>query len=286
MDYSANCGNMTSCVGPFAVEQGLVSVEDGEAMVRLYNTNTGKVIHAHFEVADGEVVSNGDLEIPGVPGTSAPMKLAWQQPSGMSGRGLFPSGHLHDSIEIPGHRPIEASIVDSAALCVFVRAADLGLTATEKPEHIDAMEGIMARLDQIRRQAGVLAGIAEMPDQIPEAAPKIALVARPADYEALDARVWSEDTFDVAIRMESMGKIHKAIPLTGALCVATAAKVPGTLVQSCLAGGIGEGAVRIGTPSGVVTTDADVSQSWGEWTARSASAFRTFRKLMEGAVFY
>ncbi len=287
VDYSANCGNMTACVGPFAVEQGIFPVDaDGDVTVRCYNTNTRKVIHARFRVKDGEAVSAGDMEIPGVPGAGAPVELVWREPSGVAGRGLLPTGNVVDGVEAPGLGAIEATIADSAALCAFVAAEDMGLTAAEAPATIDAMTDVMARLDAVRRQAAVLAGVAETPEDAPEAAPKIAIVASPGDYAALDSRTWTADAFDVAVRMESMGVIHKAIPLTGAMCVASAAKTPGSVVWKALGEGHDGSAVRIGNPSGVLTADADVAETSNGWAAKSASAYRTFRKLMEGAVLH
>ena len=160
VDYGANCGNLSSVVGPFAVDTGLVAAADGEALVRIHNTNTRKIIHARFEVKDGKAVTQGDFAIAGVAGTAARIRLDFLDPGGTVTPGLLPTGNVVDRITVDGVGELEVSLVDASNPVVYVRASDLGLEGTELPDEIEAVPGLMAKLDRIRRQAGVLMGLA------------------------------------------------------------------------------------------------------------------------------
>lgn len=279
VDYAATCGNLASAVGPFAYDEGLVRAEGDEAVVRIHATNTGKIIVARFHVAGGAAQVRGELELPGVAGQGAPVRLEFLDPGGAGTGRLLPTGSPADELEIPGAGPVLASMVDAANPCVFVRAADLGLTGTETPAGLDGDAGLRARLEAIRVAAGARMGTAASPGS-----PKIAVVAQPAAAPLLDGRVSPAEAMDANVRMISMGQAHRALPLTGALCLAVAARIEGTVVHGIVAPDAqARGDLRIGTPSGVVPVAAVVDRQ-GDWRARHATVYRTTRRLMEGAV--
>ena len=284
VDYASNCGNLSSAVGPFAVDEGLIERPDGHAEVRMYNVNTDKIIVAGFEVRDGMAEVSGSLSVPGVPGEGAPIELKFLDPGGSKTGKLLPTGSAADDLLVAGYREA-VSLVDAANPVVFVQARTVGLEGSESPEEIEARAEVMARLDEIRREGGVAMGLGETPASVPLSAPKVAVVAAPQDYATIDgARVAAED-FDVSVRIVSMGRMHRAITGTGALCVAIAAKIHGTTVEA-LASARPGGSLRIGTPSGVLSVASDVEKAPGGLgcQARSASLFRTSRRLMRGEV--
>ena len=146
VDYSGNCGNMSSAMGPFAVDEGLVKVSGKEALVRIHNTNTKKIIHARFALDDGMAAVDGDLAIPGVAGTGAPVRLEFREPGGATTGKLLPTGNVVDTLDVPGVGKIRASLVDAANACCFLNAADLGLTGIEMPEALDASDELLDKL--------------------------------------------------------------------------------------------------------------------------------------------
>lgn len=280
-DYGAACGNMSSCVGPFAVEEGLVKAADGEALVRIYSTNTRQIYHARFAVRDGLPVEKGDMAIPGVAGTGAPVKLDFMAPGGAATGRLLPTGHVRDVLEVEGLGRIEASMIDASNPVIYVRASDLGRTAAELPQDLEGDAGLMTGMEAIRRAGAVAMGMAETPEAAALSNPKIALVGAARAFTALDGRDYAPNSHDVGIRIISMGNFHRAITLTGGMCTAVAARITGTLVAEISKG---PETLRIGTPSGVLPVSADVTNGPDGFEAISASTFRTQRRLMEGAV--
>ncbi|MEK9673495.1 MAG: PrpF domain-containing protein [Rhodospirillaceae bacterium] len=286
VDMSSNCGNMTSAVAPFAVEEGIFPVPDGDAMVRMFNTNTKKVVHAHFRVQDGRAVSTGDMEIPGVSGTGAPMRLDWMDPAGTAGRGVLPTGKAQETFSAPGFGEFPGSIVDAASVCVYVPASAFGLTCAESPMTIDAMTDAMTALEHVRRDAAVRAGMAETPEAATQAAPRVAIIAPPVAYKTLAGVEVSPDAYNIAIRVVSMENVHRAIQVTGAMSVSAALVVEGTLVNQMARNLDPTGEFKIGNPSGVLTSRADASKDGADWKIKSVTAFRTFRRIMDGHVYH
>jgi hypothetical protein len=284
-DYGSACGNMSSCVGPFAVEEGLVGAPDGEALVRIYNTNTQQIYHARFQVRDGLPVEQGDLTIPGVAGTGAPVKLDFLDPGGAATGRLLPTGNARDLLEVEGLGMIEASLVDAANPVVFVRAEDLSKTATELPGSLDDDTDYMARMEAIRRAGAVAMRMAVDPGVVTLSNPKVAIVGPAARFTALDGTSYDAESHDLGIRLISMGNSHRAITLTGSMCAAAAASIRGTILADHVDSERGT-ALRIGTPSGVLPVDADVVVGDGGPRVHSTSTFRTQRRLMQGAVLY
>ncbi|KAA2214105.1 2-methylaconitate cis-trans isomerase PrpF family protein [Teichococcus oryzae] len=287
VDYKGNCGNMSSAVGPFAVDEGLLRAEGDSATVRIFNTNTQKIIHATFPIENGRARYDGDLAIPGVGGTGAPIRLDFVQPGGATTGKLLPSGAERDMLEVPGFGPLEVSLVDAANAAVFVRARDIGLTGLELPDQLEANQAMLDLLQAIRLQAAVRMGIA--PDV--EAArgitsvPYIGFVSPPAEGRTLSGETVRAEEVDLVARVLSNGQPHRALPLTVSLCTAVAARISGTVVAEALSPAAGEGALRIGMPSGVLTVGADVAREDGAWVARAGSFYRTARRLFDGRVW-
>lgn len=287
VDWKGNCGNMSSAVGPFAVDEGLVRATGDTATVRIHNTNTRKIIRATFPLEEGRAKVVGDLAIPGVAGTGAPVRLDFLAPGGATTGRLLPSGRVVDVLDVPGFGAIEASLVDAANAGAFIRARDVGLTGRELPDELDANPEMLKLLDAIRRQASVRMGIA--PDI--EAArsistvPYIGFVSPPAAAPTLSGETIAAEAIDLAARIISNGQPHRALPLTGSLCTAVAARIAGSVVAECLPSGTAEGPLRIGMPSGILTVGADVAQEDGAWVARSGSFYRTARRLFDGRVW-
>lgn len=286
IDYGGNCGNMSSAIGPFAVEEGLVPApNDGEAVIRIHNTNTGKLIAARFPVQDGLPVTMGDFALDGVAGTAAPIRLEFLAPGGSKTGKLLPTGNAVDVIELPDLGPIDASLVDATNPMVFVAAESLGLTGTEMPDEIAADATLMDRLEAIRRRASVMMGLT--PDEAAAARlisiPKIALLAPPVAAATLSGRRLTAEDADITARALSVGQPHKAIPLTGALCLAAAIRVPGTIAER-LAVTDGRDAIRIAHPSGTISVDAATDDADGQVHIRHATVLRSARRLFEGFV--
>ena len=289
VDYSANCGNMSSAIGPFALDEGLVPVPAGaEGVVRIHNTNTRKIIVSRFAVEDGRAATEGDLVLDGVAGSGSPIRLMFQDPGGAGTGRLLPTGNAADRLAVPGVGMVEVSLVDAANPCVFVLASALGAVGTELPQALERDVGLLARLETIRRHASMAMGLArtlEEAARIP-GVPKIALVAAPASSPTLTGGILAADDIDILIRMISIGQPHRAVPLTGALCLAVACRVPGSIPFGLLAHGARNGTVRIGHPSGVVLVDAAVETQNNAVHVRDATVWRTARRLFQGEVLY
>jgi 2-methylaconitate cis-trans-isomerase PrpF len=273
VDYQGNCGNCSSAVGPFAVDEGLVPARDGETVVRIHNTNTKKIIVARVPTREGEAEVQGDFALAGVPGLGARIALDFLDPGGAGTGRLLPTGRARETID-----GVEASCVDATNPMVFVRAADLALTGVEAPAAVDADAALSARLERVRVEAAARMGIPGS-----AAVPKVAFVAPPRDFTALDGVAYPASAIDVVARVISMGNCHRAFALTAAMCLAVAARVPGSVVHE--ASRAAEGAdVRLGHPSGVLPVAAVVTRRDGDLVADGVTVYRTARRLMEGFV--
>jgi 2-methylaconitate cis-trans-isomerase PrpF len=273
VDYTGNCGNCSSSVGPFAIDERLVPSTEGETIVRVHNTNTKKLIVAHVPVAGGEAAVDGDFELPGVAGRGARIALDFLDPGGAGTGRLLPTGRVVDTIE-----GVAASLVDATNPVVFVRAKDLGLNGAEAPSAMDADTELSSRLERIRSGAAELMGIPGS-----AANPKVAVVAPPAAFVGLDGGRYGADQVDLLARVISMGNCHRAFALTSAMCLAVAARIDGTVVSECDASR-GKGDLRLGHPSGVLPIAAAVGARDGRPYALRVTVYRTARRLMEGFV--
>ncbi|HVV09284.1 2-methylaconitate cis-trans isomerase PrpF family protein [Amycolatopsis sp.] len=283
VDYTGNCGNMSSAIGPFAVDEGLVPAVAGEASVRVHNVNTGKIIRAAFEVRDGRSVTEGDYRLQGVAGTGAPVRLDFLEPGGAATGALLPAGQVTTRLTVA------ASLVDASNPVVFLDAADLGLTATELPEALDGDAETAERVESLRREGSVRMGLAgdERAAGERRMTPFVAVVAPPAAYRTLSGEEVPENEIDLLVRFWSNGKAHRALPLTGALCTAIAARLPGSVVHRQVRDHRAGGSLRLGSPSGPLEVDASVvadSSAPEGFRAQYATAYRTTRRLFTGFV--
>ena len=287
VDFAGNCGNMSSAIGPFAIDEGLVPAPaDGQAVVRIHNTNTSKIIVARFGVENGEAAVDGPMALDGVAGTGAPIRLEFMAPGGARTGKLLPTGRAVDRLEVPGLGAIEASLVDAANPCVFVDARSLDRTGTEMPDAIERNRALQDRLEAIRRAASVAMGIAPDLDAAAriKSVPKVAMVAAPGPATTLSGATLVAGDMDIQVRMISVGQAHRAVPLTGALCLSVATRLPGTIPNTLARGLAADAAqIRIAHPSGTILVDAKVTGGPTP-TADYAAVYRTARRLFEGKV--
>jgi len=288
VDYRGNCGNMSSAVGPFAVDRKVVKCENNPATIRIYNTNTHRIIHATFFLEDGSTRYDGDLVIPGVPGTGAPIRLDFLEPGGATTGKLLPTGRVREQLSIPGVGKLEVSMVDAGSACVFVRADEIGLSGIELPDMLERNPDVIERLQAIRIEASIAMGIAEdaAAGRAISAVPYIVVVSRPANAPTLSGEFISSEHIDLTVRVLSNGQPHRAIPITASLCTAVAAKVDDTVVAEVLSfTARGRESIRLGMPSGVLSAGAHVALTDQGWIARSGTFLRTARLLFEGKVY-
>lgn len=289
VDYRSNCGNMSSAVGPFAVDEGVVHVEGDVATVRVFNTNTNtnKIIHSTFAVEGGVTRYDGDLVIPGVNGSGSPIRLDFMDPGGATTGVLLPSGDVTDHLDVAGFGALEVSLVDAANAAVFVRARDVGLTGVELPEELEARPEVLALLEAIRQAASVRMGIAPDVDSAANitSVPFVCVVSPRADSSSVSGEFIDGNEVDLVARVISNGQPHRALPLTISLCTAVAARVRGSVVAQLLPSSNGVEALRLSMPSGVLSVDADVAYENNEWVAHAGTFFRTARRLFDGRVW-
>ena len=232
VDGSSNCGNLSAAIGPFAVDEGLADGAHGDVEIRLFNTNTSKVVLNRFEVRAGRAAVTGETVIDGVAAPGAPVDLVFPDPGGAITGRLLPTGHAIDTLAPDEFPDIEASLVDATNPVVFVRAVDMDLAGTEAPSEIEADRDLMRRLEAIRRTAAVTMGLANDPEDAARnwaSSPKIALVSGPQDAVLLDGRTLTARDMDLTARVISMGIPHRAVPQTSALCMSVAAGIDGTI---------------------------------------------------------
>ncbi len=289
IDMRGNCGNISSAVGPYAIDEGLVPCQAPVTQVRILNTNTQKVIVASMPTRNGHFEPEGEYAISGVPGTGSKIVLDFLDPGGAVTGKLLPTGQVRDMLHVPGIGHIEVSIVDAANPLVFCRSEDFGLSGQEVPEQIDTNQELLLRIGATRAAAGVAIGLA---DSIEEAihsvpsVPKIAFVTRPRPYLQLDGVLREAADVDLIARIMSMGHLHRAYALTGAICTTVAAQIPGTLVHDVVSDRARDsGSLRLGHPSGVMDLSASLHKEGGRWYVEKASAARTARRLMEGDIY-
>lgn len=285
VSYKGNCGNISSGVGPFAIEKGLVEAKDGTTSVRIYNTNTDKIIISDVQTPGGEVAYSGEFAIAGVPGTASPIRLKFVQPSGTLGHGLLPTGNAVDTLDVPGFGPVQVSIVDAANPLVFVKAKDLGLTGKELPDELNADAAKLDLLETVRGLAAVKLGLIE--DYTRSAwdtpgIPKMTFVGEPEDYVTADGKAIGKGDIDLLSRMMSMQKTHPSYAMTGAMCTAAAAVVPGSIVQQVLNPNADTQFIRIGHPGGILECGVDFQENGPEPVIDDTFGFRTANLLLEG----
>jgi len=294
VDWSGNCGNLTSAVGPFAIAQGLVDApRDGIATVRIWQANINAKIIAHVPMQDGAVLEEGDFELDGVTFPAAEIRIEFLDPSGEGGAdddargGMFPTGNPLDTLDVPGVGAIELTMINAGNPAIFIDAATLGLKGNELQRDINGNADLLQKAEAIRAHAAVRMGLSRTADEasaLRPHTPKLAFVATPSAYVASSGKPVDPTTLDINARIFSMGKLHHAMTGTGAVAVAVAGVIPGTVVHRLLANKTSD-RIRFGHPSGVMAVGAEAEQRDGTWVVTKAIMSRTARRLMEGSVF-
>ena len=288
VDWSGNCGNLTAAVGAFAINNGLVDADkipqNGVAVVRVWQVNISKEIVVHVPITNGEVQETGNFELDGVTFPAAEVKVEFMDPADGEGD-MFPTGNLVDELTVPEFGTLKATMINAGIPTIFVNAADIGYTGTELQDAINNDTEALARFESLRAHGAIKMGLI---NDLSEAAgrqhtPKIAFVAPPAPYTSSSGKAIGINDIDVLVRALSMGKLHHAMMGTAAVAIATAAAIPGTLVNDA-AGGIDRENVVFGHPSGTLAVGAQAQQVNGKWQATKAVMSRSARILMEGKV--
>ena len=288
VDWSGNCGNLSTAAGAFAIHAGLVDAsripQNGICTVRIWQANIGKTIIAHVPVADGRVQESGDFELDGVAFPSAEIVLEFLDPSDDEGA-LFPTGNLVDTLEVEGVGSLAATMISAGIPTVFVNAADLGFTGTELREAINGDAVQLARLEKIRVAGALKMGLIQKAEEAAtrQHTPKLAWVAPAQSYTAASGKTITQSDVDLLVRAMSMGKLHHAMMGTCAVAIGTAAAIPGTLVNTAAGGGERQ-AVRFGHPSGTLRVGAEAVQVGGQWQVTKAVMSRSARIIMQGEV--
>ncbi|ALE54939.1 2-methyl-aconitate isomerase [Paraburkholderia graminis C4D1M] len=288
VDWSGNCGNLTSAVGPFAIAQGLVDApRDGIATVRIWQANINARIVAHVPMRDGAVVEEGDFELDGVTFPAAEVKIEFLDPSGEGDDdgGMFPTGNASDLLDVPGVGPVELTMINAGNPAIFVDAATLGLNGNELQADVNGNAELLKKAEAIRSSAAVRMGLARSAEEattLRPHTPKLAFVAKPLGYVSSSGKAIDTSSIDINARIFSMGKLHHAMTGTGAVAIAVAAAIPGTLVNRLVS--TAAGSVRFGHPSGSLQVGAEAQQTDGVWTVTKAVMSRSARRLMEGSV--
>ncbi|WP_199543582.1 2-methylaconitate cis-trans isomerase PrpF [Paraburkholderia kururiensis] len=292
VDWSGNCGNLSAAVGPFAIANGLVDSSriphDGVAVVRIWQANIGKTIVAHVPMTAGAVQETGDFELDGVTFPAAEVQLEFMDPAAEeegAGGAMFPTGHLVDDLEVPGVGTLKATMINAGIPTIFVNAEAIGYKGTELQDAINGDPKALAMFETIRAYGALRMGLIKQLDEIAtrQHTPKVAFVAKPADYVASSGKRVAAGDVDLLVRALSMGKLHHAMMGTAAVAIGTAAAIPGTLVNLAAGGGPRE-AVRFGHPSGTLRVGAEAKQIDSEWKVTKAVMSRSARVLMEGWV--
>lgn len=282
VDYSTTCGNLSSAVGPFSIDQGLVDATGEMTRVRVRSVNTGKTYHAYVPTKNGQFNEQGSFGIPGVSGAGSQIRLDYLDPGGATTGRLLPTGNVRDEILLDGEAPIEVSIIDASTGQIIVAAERFGLSGAEQVDELEADKKLMALLDRLRRACGVLMGLATLPGEVPLGNPRIALIAPVTSYQTLAGETVPPNAAHLSARITSMGQIHRVMPLTGAMCLGVACRIKGSIAHEQV--GETSGDLLFANPSGVLPVNADVQIIDGQWVAKSVTVYRTARALMEGTV--
>lgn len=288
IDYKGNCGNISSAVGAYAIDEGIVPAVEPVTTVRIRQTNSDSILVAEVPVQDGKAMVDGDFHIDGVPGTGAKVVMNWSGAVGSITGKLLPTGRAKDTISAKG-RTYTISLVDAGNPLVFIPAKELGLQGTETTAYIESNTELMDTIQEIRSQAAVLFGLVDDPAKAETESPYnpfFAIVSPPADYEALNGIQVTAADVDVVARLSFMLKMHKTYPITGTVCTGACARIPDTVVWDMITPEAREnGTLRIGHPGGVVPVEAEAEQTSEGTVIRRLGVYRTARRIMDGLVY-
>jgi 2-methylaconitate cis-trans-isomerase PrpF len=288
VDFKPNCGNLTSAVAMYAVQQGIVPASEGITTVRIHNVNTDKIIHAEVQVRNGEPLTEGDLAIGGVPGTGAPITLDFSRAAGASTGKLLPLGAATVALPVPGYGDVEISVVDCANLCIFVVADSIGMTGTETPAEIDHNEALVGRINAIRKEVAYRIGLGEYwESRIAPALPFFVAVQKPTSYKTFTTGAEiSASSIDLLCRAYATGSTSQALAVTATACTGAACRVPGSVLEKVLGDRAKtRGLIEIGHPSGIIGVESEVVDGSEGLQVRKAKIFRTARRLADGKAY-
>jgi probable AcnD-accessory protein PrpF len=292
IDWSGNCGNLSAAVGPFSISNGLVDPsripQNGLATIRIWQANIGKTIISHVQMTDGAVQETGDFELDGVTFPAAEVQLEFMDPAAEEeggGGAMFPTGNLVDDLVVPDVGTLKATMINAGIPTIFINAEAIGYKGTELQDDINSDPKALDMFEKIRAYGALRMGLISHLEEATKRqhTPKVAFVAKPADYVASSGKKIVASDINVLVRAMSMGKLHHAMMGTAAVAIGTAAAIPGTLVNLAAGGGSLD-AVRFGHPSGTLRVGAQASQVDGEWQVTKAIMSRSARVLMEGWV--
>ncbi|MSR06873.1 MAG: 3-methylitaconate isomerase [Gemmatimonadetes bacterium] len=287
VDYQGNCGNISTGVGPFAVDEGMVPVTEPVTRVRIFNTNTRKIMVAEVPVSGGKALAEGTFVNQGVPGTGARIELDFVNSAGSRTGKLLPTGNVVDRIDLSDGRTVRASLVDAANPAVFVQASEIGLSGTELPADTVTNPRILAVMEELRVRAAIMMNLAPSPGAVSPAVPKVAFVAPPQSYRTSQGTLVAVSDCDLLARTKALAVMHKAYAVTGGICLSAAALIEGTVVHDIVGPSARQtGTVRVGHPSGVATFYATVRKTpAGDFELTKSAIAGTARRIMDGYVY-
>lgn len=288
VDYGGNCGNISSAVGPYAIDEGMVEAIEPFTTVRIHCTNSGKILTAEVPVKDGKAIVNGDCQIDGVNGTGARIDMDWSDMVGSACGKLLPTGNAKDILKVDGES-VEVSLVDMGNPLVFVKAATLGMEGTENVSEIEGNGKLMARIEKIRCEAAKIFGLVKSPEEATLKSPYspfFAIVSEPSEYTTLYGKILKINDVDIVSRLLFMQKMHKTYPITGTVCTGAACRIPGTIAWECIPESHKSNKeVRIGHPSGSLSVHVSAETNNQSTKITSVKVFRTARRIMDGIVY-
>lgn len=282
VDYKPTCGNMSAAVGLYAVEEGWCELSEPVTVVKIFNTNTNKIIEVEVPVKNGQIIYEGNYSISGVNGTASRINVNFIDPGGAITGNLLPTGNVKDLVELSNGDQVEASVIDAANTIIFVKAEQMGIQGTETGEQFNRSE-LLDKLEEIRTKIGFQIGLLnkqEKVNPVTHALPKIAVVSAPKDYYTNDGKFISKNDIHIVGRYIAMGTLHPAFAVSGSIALATGCKIPGTVINEVLSDH--QGSIVIGHPSGTIEVDAIVEKKDEKYKVKRAAIGRTARRIMEG----
>ena len=288
IDYKGNCGNISSAVGPYAIDEGIVPIRGDVTKVRINLTNSHRILNAEVPVVEGKAAVEGNYKIDGVPGTGAKIAMDWSDTTGAFTGKLLPTGNPKDEIETEdGVFPV--SLVDAGNPLIFIKAESLGLKGTEDPGTIEANSILMNKIERIRSKGAQMLGLVDDYKDATEKSPYnpfFAIISHPADYTALNDIKVEADNIDLVSRLAFMQRMHKAYPITGTVCTGAAARIPGSIVWDQMRKSSRKnGVLKIGHPGGIIDVEAIAYDEENKIEMKKIGVYRTARRIMDGNVY-
>jgi len=282
VDYSTTCGNLSAAVGPFAIDTGILKPNKSPVKIRIFNTNLKQIFHAYIPTNNGKFEPQGNYSIPGVTGTGSKIRLDYLTPGGSTTGKLLPTGCIIEKLNVPGEGCFEVSMVDASAASVFIDSSKFSLTNSESVIEVQSNKALMTTLEKIRRMASVAMGLSSTPENAALGTPKICLVSKPIKFNTLSGSQINKSQTNLIARYISIGQVHLALPITGAMCLAAASCISGSICHR-VASNLKDN-INLGNPSGIIPVRASVTFKANKWHAETITVYRTARALMRGEI--